>query len=447
LKIKPVEDNQRVVIWETGRIVDWNRARYLVCEMWHRNGYSGVVNVEFYAGRSGRVQADVQLGNDPEAGRLRPRMTAKIGVLPGLRTKIVFPMEYLDGQNIFMKRFPCQLKATVLGNRMEPSDITRVALRFEPFHKSYFTPEFEVAAIYLTDAEPEPYGKAEKPVVDEFGQWTAKDWPGKIHSEADLRDLNESLLTLAENAEFPADWSRFGGWTKLNFGGTRFFRTHHDGNRWWLVDPNGFAFISNGVDCIGTNASGVVENQEDLFAWLPDVSDLLFGAAVSGRRGLAQVDFYKTNLIRSFGAAWQERWAGITLGLMKDLKFNTVGNWSDIKFAREARLPYVLPLNGFPSTKIMLFRDFPDAFSPEFESASVRFASQLESYKDDPYLIGYFLRNEPTWAFGSHNLAFEMFATPQASSTKDEFVGWIRKRYGEDSHLEIRRASLHRSRI
>jgi hypothetical protein len=287
LKIKPVEDNQRVVIWETGNVVDWSQARCLVCEMWHGNGYSGVVNVEFYAGGRGRDQADIQLGNNPEAERLRPRMTAKIGVLPGLRTKIVFRMEYLDGQNIFMKRFPRQLKATVLGNRADPGDITRIALRFEPFQDPFFTPEFEVAAVYLTDAEPEPYGKTDKPIVDQFGQWTVKEWPGKIHSEAELRALNESLLTLAENAEFPADWSRFGGWTKLNFGGTGFFRTHRDGNRWWLVDPDGFAFVSNGVDCIGTNASGVVENQEDLFAWLPDGSDPLFGAAVSGRRGLA----------------------------------------------------------------------------------------------------------------------------------------------------------------
>ncbi len=425
LKIHPVEDNQRVFLWDVGGAVDWGRARYLVCEIWHGNTFGGVVDVEFYG-------EGFQAVDDPAAARPRPRMTSKTGILPGLKTKIVFPLEYLDGQNIFMRRFPRQLKATILGSRLEPGEITRVALRFGPFQEAHFRPEFEIAAVYLTETEPEPFEKARSPVVDEFGQWTARDWQGKIRSKAELKDLNESLRALAAKARFPEDWSRFGGWTKLDFGGTGFFRTHHDGKRWWLVDPDGCAFISNGVDCIGTNASGVVGNQEDLFAWLPDGSDPLFAPAVGGRRGLAQVDFYRANLIRSFGTGWREAWAGITAGLMKDLQFNTVGNWSDVGFAREAKLPYVLPLNGFPSTKVMLFRDFPDVFSTEFDDASVRFAAQLEPFKDDPYLIGYFLRNEPTWAFGSHNLAFEMFATAQASSTKDEFAVWIRKRYGDD---------------
>ena len=56
----------------------------------------------------------------------------------------------------------------------------------------------------------------------------------------------------------------------------------------------------------------------------------------------------------------------------------------------------------------------------------------MNDYKDDPYLIGYFLRNEPQWAFGYHNLAYEMFATDQPSATKDEFVKWINSKYNSD---------------
>ena len=41
---------------------------------------------------------------------------------------------------------------------------------------------------------------------------------------------------------------RFGGWTELKFDATGFFRTEHDGRRWWLVTPEGHAFISWGVN-------------------------------------------------------------------------------------------------------------------------------------------------------------------------------------------------------
>ena len=41
---------------------------------------------------------------------------------------------------------------------------------------------------------------------------------------------------------------RFGGWTGKQFGATGFFRTEHDGNRWWFVTPEGNAFISLGVN-------------------------------------------------------------------------------------------------------------------------------------------------------------------------------------------------------
>jgi hypothetical protein len=52
---------------------------------------------------------------------------------------------------------------------------------------------------------------------------------------------------------------------------------------------------------------------------------------------------------------------------------------------------------------------------------------------DDPCLIGYFLDNEPLWAFGSNNVASEMLASAQPSETKKEFAAWLKKRYpGEE---------------
>lgn len=429
LQIKPSANNQSLVIWEGENAKMWAGARYLVCEIWHPNNFSAVLNVEFFRNenRSGSIiaQSGDLAGNEIET----PRMAAKIGVLPHLKTKVIFPLEHLNGQEIFMPRFPRQLKGTVLGSRMKPEDISKVAIRFAPFQEPHFLPEFEVASIYLTTELPKPFTEPQKPVVDEFGQWTAKNWPGKTTSEEDLKNLLETQLENASTSSFPKNWSKYGGWKAKQFGATGFFRTYHDGKRWWLVDPEGYAFVSVGVDCIRNNATGVISGQEDLLQWIPDKNDPVYKGAFSGRSDMVLLDYYKTNLMRVFGESWREKWETITSGQIREFRLNTIANWSDIDYARKSQIPYVLPLNGFPSTDVKLFRDFPDVFAAEYLENAKQFAGQLEDFKSDPYLIGYFLRNEPHWAFGAHDIAFEMFATPQLSESKHTFARWLSTQY------------------
>ena len=101
----------------------------------------------------------------------------------------------------------------------------------------------------------------------------------------------------------------------------------------------------------------------------------------------------------------------------------------------KADIPHVYPMAKYPTTAQLLFRDFPDVFADEYRKNAVDYASQLDSLKDDPYLIGYFLSNEPHWAFGSFNIALEMFATDAASETKKECVKWITTKYKSDLSL------------
>ena len=426
LQVRPTSDRRWVEIWEVGDGAAWEEATHLVCDIRHDNAFSGIVNIDFYRGR-GDAPLETQGGGQDRS----PRISPMIGVLPYLDTRLVFPLEHLDGQEIFLPRFPRQLKGTVSGRRLAKDEISRVALRFSPWMEGVFEPVFTIRGIYCTDGAPEPLPAVETQVVDRFGQWTARDWPGKVADEAELEALNRSLLDRARQAAYPEGWSRYGGWTERQFDATGFFRTHHDGSRWWLVDPDGYAFISVGVDCIGVNASGVVEGQEDLFEWLPE--EVREQPAGRGRRGLRSVNFYQLNLERVFGEHWRSRWDEITIGLLREGAFNTVANWSDMAFARSSGVPYVLPMSGFPDTEIRLYRDFPDVFAEEYQENARRFARQLESYKDDPFLIGYFLRNEPHWAFGDNIIAFEMFGTSQASASKQAFVQWLVERYGGDA--------------
>ncbi len=435
LRINPDSNDQSVTVWQGSDPDLWKNAKYLVCEIWHDNDYSAVINVEFYREERNADNIVTQSGSKAGDEKETPRMSAKIGVLPKLKTKVIFPLEHLNAQEIFMPRFPRQLKGTVLGNRMKPEEISKVIIRFGPWQEPHFTPRFELASVYLTSEVPIPFPPVEKPVVDEFGQWTARDWPGKIHSENELKTLIEGQLASAETSDFPQNWSKYGGWKEKRFEATGFFRTHNDGRRWWLVDPEGYAFVSVGIDCIRNNASGVISGQEDLFAWLPDSTDVLYKEGYSGRGNYTTADFYKFNLIRVLGERWKNKWETITSGQIREFGINTIGNWSDIDYAKKSGIPYVLPLSRFPSTQVQLFRDFPDVFSEEYKESAKRFAEQLNEYKNDTYLIGYFLRNEPNWAFGANDIAYEMFATNQPSNSKNMFAKWLSLKYSSVEEL------------
>ena len=433
LKIDPKEGNEGIVIWEKGDKPDWTDANYLVFEVFDEADYSGVINLEFYKEIKNFKSEQIVLQGGEISGTEKdtPWLSCLIGVLPRLKTQVVFPISYMDAQNIFLTRFPRQLKATLSGNRLDPEDITKVVLRFGPYDGTNYRTAYELGSVSLTKELPEPYPAA-PPAIDMLGQRTDKDWPGKVKDEADMIARNKAIDEALEGVSFPSQWSKYGGWKAKKFKATGFFRTQHDGKRWWPVDPEGYAFLSTGIDCIRANSNGPVQGIEDLFEWLPEEGDTRFAAAVSEQRGMKTMDFYIANMIRIWGDDWKEHWLDYSEKLMKKIRCNTVGNWSEVEFARHSKIPYVLPLNGFPSTKVAIYRDFPDVFADEYQANAATFAAQLEEYKDDPYLVGYFLRNEPNWAFGYHNLAYEMFATDQDSATKDAFIAWIQEKYQGD---------------
>jgi hypothetical protein len=435
LKIDPADGHNGIVIWEKGDKQDWSRGNYFVFEIYGNNEYSGVINIEFYkAVKDSTVEKIVlQSGEISGNDEGRPWISCLIGILPRLKTKVVFPLSYLDAQTLFLPRSPRQLKGTVSGDRLDPNDITKAILRFGPYYEPHFLPEYEIASISISDSIPEPYPPVDKPIIDKFGQWTGKDWKGKIKDEQDLIDRNLELEKSTQAVKAPDDWSRYGGWKGKRFAATGYFRTQHDGKRWWLVDPDGYVFLSTGVDGINPGSGGPVIGTEDLFEWIPLADDETFSGAVNNSQSRINLDFYAANMTRVYGKDWREKkWFDITKNLMIKFRFNTIANWSNLEFIKKSKIPYVLPLQRFPGTTVWLYRDFPDVFSDEYRKNSEKYAAQLANYKDDPYLIGYFLLNEPNWGFGYHNLAYEMFGTNRQSVTKDEFVKWLQDKYRQD---------------
>lgn len=370
------------------------------------------------------LPVQISFGTARDAGT--PALRAVLGVLPGVTTRLVFPLSALDAETVFLPRTPGRLKATVQGVPTRPEDVSWVEIAVGKVGADV---SLDLSNWRIT-SDPQPLVPDGPVLTDELGQWTARDWPGKAQSAEDMVRRLQSAAD-APTPEMRPGLTRYGGSTAFTFEATGWFRTQHDGRRWWLVDPDGGAFWSAGVDCVGPGEAARVTGNEALCAWLPPRE----GAFAPAWRGPDLFSWATANLLRAFGDGWRDGWANLTRRALADMGFNTVGNWSDGEFARGSGLPYVWPLAGFPTTETTVFRDFPDMFAPEYKANADAFAQQLTAFRDDKNLVGYFLRNEPLWAFGAFRLAEEMLRQDlaRAPHCRRALTEHLRAAYSEDA--------------
>ncbi|TLS48539.1 beta-galactosidase [Paenibacillus antri] len=374
----------------------------------------------------------LQFFRDGEA-RGERSLAALMGALPGVRTRLAFPLAALDSERVFLPRTPGRLKTVIFGEGLRQRDIRSFAIG---------TPEsldgwrFELENVHFAAEEPD-YPVPPTPIVDELGQYKRKTWPGKTSSRQEMiRALREEYD--AGGAAAMPNRSTYGGSAERRYEATGYFRTERDGARWWLVDPDGYAFFSLGMDCVQPGEAGKVDGIEALFDSLPPGSGTFKDAWRTGEDGGPlhrgrYFNFAVANLIHAFGDDWFPRWAELTARRLKRWGFNTVGNWSNPVFIESQDIPYVYPLQDFPATERTVFRDFPDVFSDEFRAASETFAEQLKAFAGDRRLIGYFLRNEPLWAFADGvNLAEKLLEKDEGFESKRELIRFLQERYAED---------------
>jgi hypothetical protein len=200
------------------------------------------------------------------------------------------------------------------------------------------------------------------------------------------------------------------------------------------VDPEGHGFFSLGLNAVRPGESAaIVPGSEALFGRLPSERGPLGEAW--GSRGTPPVETYSfglANLIRSFGPGWRKDWTTMTRSRLVAWRFNTVANWSDPLFVKDAELPYVIPMPPYPTTGTLLYRDFPDVFAEEFRASAREYAQHLVAFRDDRNLIGYFMQNEPRWAFEARNVAAEMLEANPGTETRRALAHWLRQRYKDD---------------
>jgi hypothetical protein len=253
------------------------------------------------------------------------------------------------------------------------------------------SPTLEIRNVQLTmNVQDTVFGP--NPLVDEFGQWIPGEWPGKAKTLDELKAAwtEEDKALQAEDIKV----TKFGGFPGTKAKATGFFRVEKIYGKWWFVDPEGYLFYSTGPTGIGPRSEiARVKGREYIFKALPNAAEYT-PAGQPVRPGT--YSFYSWNLFRRFGSDWFPKWIDFTVRRMNSWGLNTIANWSDSTLGASHKKAYAQMLRGWGiETGVM---GMPDVYAPDYAATvDAAAARQCGTRKDDPYLLGYFIGNEPPW--------------------------------------------------
>ena len=324
------------------------------------------------------------------------------------------------------------------------TDVEAIGIEME---KPIGSPTLEVRAVRLERKSPGDAVLDGLPLVDEFGQSAHDSWPGKARSVEDLRQAWRH----EERSLSPGDSGlcRYGGFAGTKAEATGFFRVERTDGRWWFVDPDGHHFLSLGTDVIRPEMVTPVAGREAFFRERPPQT-VLPARERDGDRGAS---FLSWNLLRRFGEGWISGWVDLTMRRMDAWGLNTVANWSDERLWEAKRKPYVIPLGSWLTD--VSYLGLPDVYSDGFaKEADQRARAQCAKRRDDPWLLGYFVANEPP--FPQKELqTVELILSGPPTATRAALEKWLaagdtgerRKEFmGEafDRYVQITSAAVRR---
>lgn len=168
-------------------------------------------------------------------------------------------------------------------------------------------------------------------VTDDNGYYNNQSWESTV---LDTTPTTQETLDI------------YGGWVSCHqYEATGYFRVEQVKGVWQMIDPLGNVFYTSGINSVTSGSATVT---------LPD--DIL------------------------------------------DLGVNTMGSWSDEDISGIPYCPRLNALVNFKNVrtdKVAWNKDVLPVFEPDFESYfQEKMTSWLDSYKNDPWVVGYFMDNE-----------------------------------------------------
>jgi hypothetical protein len=174
----------------------------------------------------------------------------------------------------------------------------------------------------------------------------------------------------------------YGSWKVNQATASGYFRVEKKGDRWWIVDPDGYPFIHKGVAVFTPGGS-------------------------TGQ---------KAALASKYGST--ANWATQESQLLRDNGFNGVGAWSNVDAIRQSPKPlvYTVIVNPMGAYKAQDVKKYPGGvypagtygwqgyrydlamvFDPQFDTYIESSIATIAQYTLDKNLLGYFTDNELPW--------------------------------------------------
>jgi len=255
-------------------------------------------------------------------------------------------------------------------------------------------PEFEIRNITLAVDDPGDEYIGTIPVVDEFGQHNLVDFPEKIRSleqlQAEWAAEDKELETSAPDYNY----SKYGGYLQKQVKATGFFRTEMIDGRWWYVDPEGYLFLSVGVNGGGPGGGGTFKELAKRGHWLKETPPEQFKQ--TNNQGMETVNFATWNLFRRYGEDYRTKGTEKNSVRMDRWGIN-VGTSAMAQSQQGKQKPYINYLRlGLELQGDLM--GLADVYAPNFATkVDSSMKASLPKDKDNPWIIGYFVGNEPAW--------------------------------------------------
>lgn len=232
------------------------------------------------------------------------------------------------------------------------------------------------------------------PFVDQFGQYIHGEWPGKTRSAEDIISQKTVEIQDLKVNPGPSEWDKYGGWKSGPvLKATGHFRVEKYQNKWWLVDPEGRLFWSQGIDCVIFSQTTPITGRENYFTWIPQNGDFLLA-----------------NLLRKYGNIWnsspRDTATSVIHTRLRSWGINTIANWSDSYIYGQKKTPYTATLSsGIPKNMPSTL----DEATFRATCASRLARGNIANTANDPWCIGYFVDNELGWPSANQSEVIETY--------------------------------------
>jgi len=197
------------------------------------------------------------------------------------------------------------------------------------------------------------------------GEWKGERIPGIAEWI-----MNRARITVREYEQLAKQFN------PVEFDATGFFRTEHDGKRWWLVTPEGNAFLSLGINHYHANWWAQDYNRDH---WIEE-----FGAE------------------KVYDDAWVRGWYSRLARDLEYLGLNTIGIHTSPPLTGGMVTDVAPYVARYAPVDIPHYKDdtgpenFPDVFSREFDAICDACARELARPRaHDPLVLGYAMTDCP----------------------------------------------------